>query len=44
MKPLRIFYAAQLTRAHQAWIYRRTRQPWVWVLPIALTVSILRPH
>ncbi|MET0590553.1 MAG: hypothetical protein ABWZ77_05195 [Naasia sp.] len=43
-RPLRTVYAQLATTVHQAWLYRRDRDPLVWTIPIALLVAVLRPR
>lgn len=41
---LRVLWADVATTVHTAWIERRDRNPWPWILPIAAAVAIVRPH
>jgi hypothetical protein len=37
-------WAELLTWAHQRWLDRRMRSPWLFVLPIAVIVAVLGPR
>lgn len=34
-------YADAATIVHTSWIYRRDRNPWPWILPLAVVAAFL---
>lgn len=38
---LRRAYAGAATVIHTAWIYRRNRAPWPWIVPLAAVTAML---